>query len=145
MILIVAVLVGMVPLVPAVIFFFRQRKQGLTAATHRLLLGLNGFNLIIGLLAAGLGIVWLASPTTAQAAGIVAQAASGDPYATLGAALSTGLACIGAGIGINSTGAAAVAAIAEKPESFGRALIFVGLCEGIAIYGLIISFMILQR
>ena len=41
--------------------------------------------------------------------------------------------------------AAAVGTIAEKPESFGRALIFVGLAEGIAIYGLIISFMILNR
>jgi V/A-type H+-transporting ATPase subunit K len=145
MILIVAVLVGMIPLIPAVIFFFRQRKQGLAAATQRLLVGLNGFNVIVGLLAAGLGIIWLASPSSVHAAGLGAAAAGTDPYVTLAAALSTGLACIGAGIGISSTGAAAVGAIAEKPESFGRALIFVGLAEGIAIYGLIISFMLLQR
>jgi V/A-type H+-transporting ATPase subunit K len=55
------------------------------------------------------------------------------------------LAAIGAGIAVSSTGAAAVGTIAEKPESFGRALIFVGLAEGIAIYGLIISFMVLNR
>ena len=53
--------------------------------------------------------------------------------------LSTGLACIGAGIAVGGSGAAAVGATAEKPESFGRSLIFVGLSEGIAIYGLIIS------
>ncbi len=55
------------------------------------------------------------------------------------------VACIGAGIAVSSTGAAAVGAIAEKPETFGRSLIFVGLAEGIAIYGLIIAFMVLNR
>ena len=145
MIVIVAVLIGMLPLIPAVIYFFRQRNHSLEAATQRLLVGLNGFNVVVGLLAAGLGIVWLASPSSVHAAGLAAAAPGADPYVTLAAALSTGLACIGAGIGISSTGAAAVGAIAEKPESFGRALIFVGLCEGIAIYGLIISFMLLSR
>ncbi|MBI3150958.1 MAG: hypothetical protein HYZ21_02390 [Chloroflexi bacterium] len=72
-----------------------------------------------------------------------AQEAAVDQYATLAAALSTGLACIGAGIAVGGSGAAAVGATAEKPESFGRALIFVGLSEGIAIYGLIISFLVL--
>ena len=42
-------------------------------------------------------------------------------------------------------GAAAVAAMTEKPEMAGRALVFVGLAEGIAIYGLIIAIMILGR
>jgi len=46
---------------------------------------------------------------------------------------------------VGATGAAAIGAIAEKPEAFGRVLIFVGLAEGIAIYGLIIAFMILGR
>ena len=40
-------------------------------------------------------------------------------------------------------GAAAIGAVAEKPELLGRTLIFVGLAEGIAIYGLIIAFMVL--
>ncbi len=144
MILIVAVLVGMIPIIPAVIYFFRERKYGLTRATKGLLLGINGFNGILLLMAAGVGIVWLASPSTAMAAGVQAAAGS-DPYATLAAAISTGLACIGGGIGVASSGAAAIGAIAEKPESFGRALIFVGLAEGIAIYGLIIAFIILSR
>jgi V/A-type H+-transporting ATPase subunit K len=107
-------------------------------------MGLNGFNAIVGLMVMGAGIVWLASPSTAMAAGITATT-SADPYATLAAAISTGLACIGAGIAVASTGAAAIGAIAEKPESFGRSLIFVGMAEGVAIYGLIIAFMILNR
>jgi len=74
-----------------------------------------------------------------------ATTATSDPYVTLAAAISTGLACVGAGIAVANTGAAAVGAIAEKPESFGQAMIFVGLSEGIVIYGLIISFLVLNR
>jgi V/A-type H+-transporting ATPase subunit K len=139
-----AVLVGLVPMVPAVIYFMREHKNGPTRATRGLVLGLTGFNVIIGLMAAGLGFVWLASPSTVMAAGMAAEAVA-DPYATLAAAIATGLGSIGAGVAVSSTGAAAVGAIAEKPESFGRALIFVGMAEGIAIYGLIISFMVLSR
>ncbi len=60
----------------------------------------------------------------------------------LGAALSIGLAGLGAGIGLGTTGAAAIGAISEKPEMLGRALIFVVLVETIAIYGLLISLLI---
>lgn len=144
MILIVAVIVGLIPVVPAVIFFLREHKSEPTQATRGLLVGLNGFNAIVGLMAAGVGLIWLFSPTTVAAAGLQ-QAATADPYASLAAAISTGLACVGAGIAVAGSGAAAVGAIAEKPESFGRALIFVGLSEGIAIYGLIIAFLVLNR
>ena len=140
-----AVLVGLVPMIPAVIFFLRERKSEPTRATRGLLMGLTGFNVILGLMAAGIGLVWLASPSSAMAAGLGAEATAADSYATLAAAIATGLGCIGAGVAVSSTGAAAVGAIAEKPDSFGRALIFVGLAEGIAIYGLLISFMILNR
>lgn len=61
----------------------------------------------------------------------------------LAAAVATGLAAIGAGIAVGIAGAAAIGAIAEKPELLGRTLIFVGLAEGIVIYGLIVSFIIL--
>ena len=145
MVLFAAVLVGLVPMIPAVIFFLRERKSEPTRATRGLLMGLTGFNVVLGLMAAGIGLVWLASPSTAMAAGLGAEAVVADPYATLAAAIATGLGSIGAGVAVSSTGAAAVGAIAEKPESFGRALIFVGLAEGIAIYGLLISFMVLNR
>ncbi len=145
MAIIVAILVGLIPLVPAVIYFLRVRKDEPIRATNRFVLGLNGFNVLVGLMAAGLGFVWLASPETVMAVGLSQATASSDPYVTLAAAISTGLACVGAGIAVSSTGAAAIGAIAEKPEAFGRSLIFVGLAEGIAIYGLIIAFLVLQR
>jgi V/A-type H+-transporting ATPase subunit K len=63
----------------------------------------------------------------------------------LAVALSTGLACIGAGIAVAVVASSAVGAISEKPELLGRTIIFVGLAEGIAIYGLIISIMILNK
>lgn len=69
----------------------------------------------------------------------------GAGLAYLGAALSTGLACVGAGIAVAVTGSAALGAISEDPKLLGKTLIFVGLAEGIAIYGLIISIMILNK
>ena len=136
---------GLIPMIPAVIYFFRQRNKTLEKATNGLLLGLKGFNVIVGLMAFGIGVIWLASPSTVMAMGLNAAAATGDVYKSLGAGISTGFAAVGAGIAVSGTGAAAIGAIAEKPEAFGRSLIFVGLAEGIAIYGLIISFLILNQ
>jgi V/A-type H+-transporting ATPase subunit K len=136
---------GLVPMVPAIAFALHRRHLAPASAARGLVAGLNGLNVILGLMAVGIGVVWLASPATVLAAGPDAQQTLADPYAALAAAISTGLAAIGAGIAVASTGSAAVGTIAEKPESFGRSLIFVGLAEGIAIYGLIISFMVLNR
>ncbi len=76
-------------------------------------------------------------------------ASASDPsvmrWGFLSAALSTGLGSIAAGIAVGYVGASAMGVIGEKPELAGRALIFVGLAEGIAIYGLIIAIMILGR
>jgi V/A-type H+-transporting ATPase subunit K len=66
-------------------------------------------------------------------------------WAFLAAAVATGFGCVGAGIAVAYVGAAAVGAVGEKPEVAGRTLIFVGLAEGIAIYGLIIAIMILGK
>lgn len=63
----------------------------------------------------------------------------------LAAALAVGLASIGAGIAVGITGSAAIGGITQNPGVFGRSLVFVGLAEGIAIYGLIIAFLILTR
>jgi V/A-type H+-transporting ATPase subunit K len=143
MFLVFAVLVGLVPVIPAVVYLLQNGKASPSQAVSRLVGGLNGFNFLVGLFAAGLAVVWFASPSSALASGMAQEGGNVDQYATLAAALSTGLACIGAGIAVGGSGAAAVGATAEKPESFGRALIFVGLSEGIAIYGLIISFLVL--
>ena len=66
-------------------------------------------------------------------------------FAFLAAAIAVGVGSLGAGAAVGYVGAAAMGAIGEKPELAGRALIFVGLAEGIAIYGLIISIMILGK
>jgi V/A-type H+-transporting ATPase subunit K len=142
--LVVTVLVGLVPMIPTVIYFLRQRLAP-AKTTRNLVRSLTAFNVILGLMAAGAGAIWLLSPSTVLAAGIDAQQAAGDPYAALAAAISAGLAAVGAGHAVSGTGAAAIGAVAEKPEALGRVLIFVGLAEGIAIYGLIISFMVLNR
>lgn len=145
MFLVFAVLVGLIPVVPAVAYLLQNGKTSPVQAVSRMVNGFNGFNFLVGLFAAGLAVVWFASPTSALASGLAQEGGVVDQYATLAAALSTGLACIGAGIAVGGSGAAAVGATAEKPESFGRALIFVGLSEGIAIYGLIISFLVLPN
>ena len=83
-------------------------------------------------------IMMLAGPANVQAA--EAAASSGATIATgmgyLAAALVTGLSCIGGGIAVAS-------AISEDSSVLGKSLIFVGLAEGVCLYGLIISFMIL--
>jgi V/A-type H+-transporting ATPase subunit K len=85
--------------------------------------------------------------TTAQVATTESGGKSGwgVGLGLIAAALSTGLAAIAAGIAVAAVGSAAMGAIAEKPEIMGRSLIFVGLAEGIAIYGLIMSIMILGK
>lgn len=70
---------------------------------------------------------------------------SGNGLGLLAAALSTGLATIGAGIAVAVSASAALGAISEDSSILGKTLIFVGLAEGIAIYGLIISIMILNK
>ncbi len=91
-------------------------------------------------------VVLLLYPPAAAAAG---EAGAIDPqvlsWGYLAAGVATGLSALAAGIAVAGVGAAAVGAIAEKPELFGRVLVLVGLAEGIAIYGLIISIMILNR
>jgi len=63
----------------------------------------------------------------------------------IAAALSTGMAAIGAGYAVGVVGSAALGAVSEDEKILGKTLIFVGLAEGIAIYGLIISILILGR
>ncbi len=79
------------------------------------------------------------------AAAVKSVASEAQAWGFVGAALATGLSALGAGIAVANVGTAAIGAIAEKPELLGRALILVGLAEGIAIYGLIVSILILNR
>jgi V/A-type H+-transporting ATPase subunit K len=75
--------------------------------------------------------------------------ASIDPsvarWAFAAAAAASAVAAAAAGYAVAQVGSAAVGAVAEKPELFGRMLILVGLAEGIAIYGLIVAVLIFNR
>lgn len=82
-----------------------------------------------------------AAPEVAEAATTVASSAEGWRF--IAAALSTGLSCIGSGVAVASAASAALGALSEDSSIMGKALIFVALAEGIALYGLIVSFSIL--
>lgn len=69
---------------------------------------------------------------------------TGKGLAYLGAALVTGLSCLGAGIAVASAAPAAIGATSEDPKSFGKSLIFVVLGEGVALYGMLISILIIN-
>mgnify|MGYP003165703837 CR=1 FL=1 len=86
-------------------------------------------------------MMFVTDPVQAAQAGSDAGMATGLGY--LAAALSTGLSCVGGGIAVASAASAALGAISEDPSALGKSLIFVGLAEGVCLYGLIISFMYL--
>jgi len=75
----------------------------------------------------------------AQATGTAAQNLTGK---YLSMAVAVGMACIGAGYAVAKAAVAASASVTEKPELFGRTVVYVGMAEGIAIYGLLIAFLI---
>jgi V/A-type H+-transporting ATPase subunit K len=66
-------------------------------------------------------------------------------FALVAAAIAFGLGAVGAGIAISHVGAAAMGAVAEKPQIAGQALIFVALAEGIVVFGFITALMILGK
>lgn len=116
----------------------------------------------IGFAMAGIAIILLAGavllllaavgPGAAYAAGNGATAASAASAATgtntgalIGAAIAVTGSTIGGGIAVAYVGSAALAVMSERPELFGRAMVIVGLAEGIAIYGLIVGIILIGR
>ena len=95
----------------------------------------------VALLVLGIQDVLAAAPVVEGAKEI----SVGMGLAILGVGVPTGLSTIGAGIAVGPIGAASLAAITEKPEALGRTLIYLGLAEGIAIYGLVVSILLLNR
>ena len=80
-----------------------------------------------------------AAPVAVAAAG----AAAGIKY--LAAGLAVGLACIAGGMAVGKIGAAAMGAMSENPELSGKALPFVGLAEGICLWGMLVGVLILFK
>jgi len=106
---------------------------------------------VVGILLAVGAVVLLvvaaapAGATSAAATATTAAGTSGSTAALLGAAIAVAGSTIGAGVAVAYTGAAALAAMSERPELFGRAMVIVGLAEGIAIYGLIIGIILIGK
>lgn len=108
--------------------------------------GLLANVLLFGLVLAGVMLIGVQEVMAAEpVAGGAMDITLGKGLALLGVGLPTGLAAIGAAIALGPIGSAALAVIAEKPEMFGRTLIYMGLAEGIAIYGLVMSILLLGK
>jgi V/A-type H+-transporting ATPase subunit K len=90
-------------------------------------------------------VVTTAGPAIAEPVAAGQPAAGSNWAALLGAAIAVAGSSIGAAIAVAYTGAAALAALSERPELFGRAMVIVGLAEGIAIYGLIVAIILIGR
>ncbi len=93
----------------------------------------------------GVNDAFAAAEATEAVGGGVADISIGTGLAFIGIALPTALSTIAAGIAVGPIGAASLAAVSEKPEIFGRTLVYLGLAEGIAIYGLVLSILLLNR
>ena len=110
-----------------------KRTLGTLRRANKVLVGVA----VVAAVAAAAGGAWAQEPGAAPA--------SANFWGYLAAALAVGVGCLGAAHAVAVVGAASMGAVSERPELAGRALIFVGLAEGIAIYGLIIAVMILGR
>jgi len=109
-------------------------------AKHRLITNLCMFGFMVTLaLFAPFGLTAAAEEAT------TAAATSVSGLALIGIALPTFGSCIGAGIAVKSAATAAIGAISENPKSFGKAIIFVALGEGVALYGMLISILMLGK
>lgn len=128
--------------------FVLVRRRGRAAVG--LLLGVNGLLLVAALVVVLVALDGASAEAAPSAMSLpVAQEVAAESSATwaalLGAAIAVAGSSIGAAIAVAYTGAAALAAMSERPELFGRAMVIVGLAEGIAIYGLIVAIILIGR
>jgi len=122
----------------------RSRRSG---TTLRVLAAAGAVLLVAGTV---VGAVALTAGSALADASPAAQTETGTGagvggMALLAAAIAVAGSSIGAAIAVAYTGAAALAAMSERPEMFGRAMVIVGLAEGIAIYGLIVAIILIGR
>lgn len=107
--------------------------------------GLLANVLVFALALAGVLLLGANEVLAAEPAAPAREISLGLGLALIGVGLPTGLAAIGAALALGPVGSAALAVLAEKPELFGRTLIYLGLAEGIAIYGLVMSILMLGK
>ncbi len=121
-------------------FLRGERSRG----RYKTSLAVNCFT-FFGLLILSAVVLFSGSSTAMAAEETAASSGLSTGLAYIGAALVTGMSCIGGGIAVASAASAALGAISEDSSILGKSLIFVGLAEGVCLYGLIISFMILGQ
>lgn len=122
--------------------FLGARLRGRSVKNPRRVLAASLLVSSASLLAGSLLALFAGSAAAAETASALG---AGAGMGFIGAAISTGLACLGAGIAVAVVGAAALGIIGEKPEMLGTTLIYLGLAEGIAIYGVIVALLILGK
>ncbi len=121
--------------------FLLARRRGRRA--WRALLAMTG-----GVLAASLavlGVALNAAPAHAQTVAAAASSTGSNASALIGAGIAVAGSCLAAGFAVAYTGSAALALMSERPEMFGRAIVVVGLAEGIAIYGLVVAVILIGK
>ena len=133
----IALILIIVPLVLAI----RKQKLGIVFSRKKTVL-LNAGTFMGAMLLMTILMPVFASAEGASAAA-AAEAGLGEGLKALAAALSTGAATIGTGIAVGNAASAAIGATSEDEKNFTKSLIFVALGEGVAIYGLLISILIL--
>ncbi len=123
--------------VGATVLLKRRGRSGVVALVATNLAVLSGSALVL---------VTGSSASAATATDTAAEAAStANGSALIAASIAVAGSSIGAAIAVAYTGSAALAAMSERPEMFGRAMVVVGLAEGIAIYGLIIAIILIGQ
>lgn len=132
--------VGMIviPFVRAV----RQQNSGVQV-NHRRVILRNAGTFICCMIAFAIGAPLLISASPAETAGAVVANGFSEGMRYLSAALTTGAATVATGIAVSAAAPSAIGATSEDPKNFSKALIFVALGEGVAIYGMLISILIL--
>jgi V/A-type H+-transporting ATPase subunit K len=133
------------PVLAVVVLATRVALRTRSSAALRVFIGINAVLVAVSILVVIAAVN--ADPVIAGGAASVAaeEATSGSSNwaALIGAAIAVAGSSIGAAIAVAYTGAAALATMSERPELFGRAMVIVGLAEGIAIYGLIVAIILI--
>lgn len=124
-------------IIPFGAFFYSKKTKG----NYKAALGFNVFLFFATMLIAN---IMMFSGHASAAAETAAATTSVDSWRYIAAALSTGISCIGGGIAVASSASAALGAISEDSSIMGKSLIYVAMAEGVCLYGLIISLMILN-
>ncbi|MGA2141229.1 MAG: ATP synthase subunit C [Brevinematales bacterium] len=150
-ILVLALLTGGTALI-----YFRYKKENISGKIKGAFVKTIGITGLFSILILSVGLLSMTvtkvhaqaaqtSGQSAPAAEVKSPAQSQLGLGLVAAALAFGLGALGAGIAVGMSGAAAIGAISENPKMFGSAIVFVGLAEGIAIYGIVMAILILGR